>query len=214
MKGAIKSASPSNLYHPRTMTGTRSSNRPTVHAPASDWIVHPKGCSKFAKCRHRLRKWIDAGNTLCGRVFPNRRSGNRGLGGRTLNHAVLYANCRRSPIITLFMHPRIGILVVAYNAESTLRHVLARIPASIKSKIEEVFVFDDASQDNTHQVGIEAQKDWDGKKLTILRNPVNLMYGGNQKRGYQYAIERGLDIVVLLHGDGQYAPEVMQRLLG
>src|SRR3569623_565266 len=39
------------------------------------------------------------------------------------------------------------------------------------------------------------------------------MYGGNQQRGYQYAIERGLDIVVLLHGDGQYAPEVMQDLL-
>jgi hypothetical protein len=28
-----------------------------------------------------------------------------------------------------------------------------------------------------------------------------------------YAMERGLDIVVLLHGDGQYAPEVMQDLL-
>jgi hypothetical protein len=39
------------------------------------------------------------------------------------------------------------------------------------------------------------------------------MYGGNQRRGYEYAISRGLDIVVLLHGDGQYAPEVMQRLL-
>jgi glycosyltransferase involved in cell wall biosynthesis len=39
------------------------------------------------------------------------------------------------------------------------------------------------------------------------------MYGGNQSKGYQYAMERGLDIVVLLHGDGQYAPEVMQELL-
>src|SRR5579859_672942 len=39
------------------------------------------------------------------------------------------------------------------------------------------------------------------------------MYGGNQRKGYQYAIQRGLDIVVLLHGDGQYAPEVMQELL-
>ena len=39
------------------------------------------------------------------------------------------------------------------------------------------------------------------------------MYGGNQRQGYQYAIGRGLDIVVLLHGDGQYAPEVMQELL-
>jgi hypothetical protein len=40
------------------------------------------------------------------------------------------------------------------------------------------------------------------------------MYGGNQQRGYRYAIEQGHDIVVLLHGDGQYAPEVMQELLG
>lgn len=108
---------------------------------------------------------------------------------------------------------RIGILVVAYNAESTLRSVLDRIPCDIRSKIEEVFVFDDASQDRTHEVGLQLQKDFQGTRLSIFRNPVNLMYGGNQRRGYQYAMERGLDIVVLLHGDGQYAPEVMQDLL-
>jgi glycosyltransferase involved in cell wall biosynthesis len=109
--------------------------------------------------------------------------------------------------------PRIGILVVAYNAESTLRGVLDRIPLSVRRKVEEIFVFDDASKDKTHEVGLEIQKDYQGAHLTIYKNPVNLMYGGNQKKGYQYAIERGLDIVVLLHGDGQYAPEVMQDLL-
>lgn len=109
--------------------------------------------------------------------------------------------------------PKIGILVVAYNAESTLHSVLHRIPAELKPKIEEIFVFDDASQDKTHEVGLEIQKTFEGTKLSIFKNPENLMYGGNQKKGYQYAIERGLDIVVLLHGDGQYAPEVMQALL-
>jgi glycosyltransferase involved in cell wall biosynthesis len=110
--------------------------------------------------------------------------------------------------------PRIGILVVAYNAESTLRSVLQRIPSPIWDKIEEVFVFDDASQDNTHEIGrqMRAEEAY-GSKLHVFRNPVNLMYGGNQRKGYQYAIERGMDIVVLLHGDGQYAPEVMQELL-
>jgi glycosyltransferase involved in cell wall biosynthesis len=109
---------------------------------------------------------------------------------------------------------RIGILVVAYNAESTLRGVLKRIPPQIMAKIEEIFVFDDASTDTTHDVGrqLVAEEFHDGK-LSIYRNEVNLMYGGNQRRGYEYAISRGLDIVVLLHGDGQYAPEVMQRLL-
>ena len=111
------------------------------------------------------------------------------------------------------MSPRIGILVVAYNAESTLRSVIARIPPSIMDKVEEIFVFDDASQDATHDVGREIQRERHDGKLSIYRNEVNLMYGGNQRRGYQYAIEKGLDIVVLLHGDGQYAPEVMQRLL-
>ena len=108
---------------------------------------------------------------------------------------------------------RIGILIVAYNAESTLRTVLQRIPGSIMDKVEEIFVFDDASQDRTAEVGERYKQATGDDKLSIFRNPVNLMYGGNQRRGYQYAIERGLDFVVLLHGDGQYAPEVMQDLL-
>ena len=112
------------------------------------------------------------------------------------------------------MHrPRIGILVVAYNADSTLRSVLHRIPENIKSTIDEIFVFDDASQDRTHEIGLDLKKSFEGANLTIYKNPINMMYGGNQKRGYYYAMDRDLDIVVLLHGDGQYAPEVMQDLL-
>lgn len=112
------------------------------------------------------------------------------------------------------MHnPRIGILVVAYNAAATLRDVLHRIPLELRPKIEEICVFDDASKDHTFEIAKVCQNDFEGTKLSIYRNPVNLMYGGNQRQGYQYAIERGLDIVVLLHGDGQYAPEVMQDLL-
>ena len=110
------------------------------------------------------------------------------------------------------MNKRIGIFIVAYNAESTLEKVLDRIPEEIVGKVEEIFVFDDASRDESYATG----KRYAGRaadKVTIHRNAVNLMYGGNQKAGYAYAIERGLDIVVLLHGDGQYAPEVMQRLL-
>ena len=108
---------------------------------------------------------------------------------------------------------RIGILVVAYNAEATLGSVIERIPPAIMAKVEEIFVFDDASQDGTAAVGREYERRLGPGKLVIHRNPVNLMYGGNQRRGYEYAIARDLDIVVLLHGDGQYAPEVMQELL-
>jgi glycosyltransferase involved in cell wall biosynthesis len=108
---------------------------------------------------------------------------------------------------------RIAILVVAYNAESTLCSVLERIPATIMDKVEEIVVFDDASHDRTYEVGDAYRRRAAHDKLSVYRNPLNLMYGGNQRRGYQYAIARGYDIVVLLHGDGQYAPEVMQDLL-
>ena len=49
--------------------------------------------------------------------------------------------------------------------------------------------------------------------MRALFNPVNQGYGGNQKLGYHYAIEKGFDFVALLHGDGQYAPECLPRLL-
>ena len=109
---------------------------------------------------------------------------------------------------------RIGVFVVAYNAESTLVSVLTRIPASVVEKVEQIFVFDDFSTDRTYEVGLGHSDTPAAAKLVMKRNARNLMYGGNQKAGYRYAMEQGLDIVVLLHGDGQYAPEVMDRLLG
>ena len=53
----------------------------------------------------------------------------------------------------------------------------------------------------------------DDLPLTVVRHQRNLGYGGNQKSGYRWAIDHGLDIVVLLHGDGQYAPEVIEDLV-
>ncbi|MGO8873421.1 MAG: glycosyltransferase [Acidimicrobiales bacterium] len=107
---------------------------------------------------------------------------------------------------------KIGILVVAYNAATTLAKVLDRIPDEIRSEIEEVIVSDDHSQDSTYLVGLGYQQMSD-LPITLIRQPKNLGYGGNQKAGYHLAIEHGLDIVVMLHGDGQYAPESLPDIV-
>jgi glycosyltransferase involved in cell wall biosynthesis len=107
---------------------------------------------------------------------------------------------------------RIGILVVAYNAASTLAQVLDRIPPSVRQRVSEVLVFDDHSQDTTYLVGL-GYKSLSDLPLTVVRHDQNLGYGGNQKAGYRWAIDHGLDIVVLLHGDGQYAPECLEELI-
>ena len=97
---------------------------------------------------------------------------------------------------------RIAIFIVTYNAVSTVRQVLDRIPSEIWGKVDEVFVFDDSSQDDTYLVGIGYKTVYGTAKLSVFKNEKNLGYGGNQIRGYKYAIERGYDIVVLLHGTG------------
>jgi glycosyltransferase involved in cell wall biosynthesis len=107
---------------------------------------------------------------------------------------------------------RIGILIVAYNAVGTLLHVLERIPAAVWQNIEEVAVFDDASGDATYELAIGYKTLAEAYKLKVVKNRMNLGYGGNQKAGYRYFIERGFDAVVLLHGDGQYAPEILHHL--
>jgi glycosyltransferase involved in cell wall biosynthesis len=107
---------------------------------------------------------------------------------------------------------RIGVVIVAYNASSTLAAVLDRLPASFRSRVAEVVVCDDASSDCTYTVGKEYKENTD-LPLTVIRRPQNLGYGGNQKAAYRWAIEHDLDIVVLLHGDGQYAPEVIEDLI-
>lgn len=108
---------------------------------------------------------------------------------------------------------RVLIFVVAYNAAKTLGSVLHRIPESLRSQNIEVLVIDDSSQDETFKAGVDHEGAIEGLKVTMLRTPENQGYGGNQKLGYRYAIMHGFDIVALVHGDGQYAPEKLPELL-
>jgi glycosyltransferase involved in cell wall biosynthesis len=109
---------------------------------------------------------------------------------------------------------RLLIFVVAYRAENTLVGVLSRVPASIFETFDcEILVVDDASTDRTFEIGHEWKAAHPEVRMTVLRNEYNQGYGGNQKVGYTYAIDGGFDFVALVHGDGQYAPEELPRLL-
>lgn len=108
---------------------------------------------------------------------------------------------------------RVGLLIVTYNAESTIAAVLERIPAELRPLFAEIYIIDDSSRDRTAEVALEAGKRLGLTNLRIYRTPSNQGYGGNQIIGYSYAVEQGLDVVVMLHGDGQYAPEYLGEML-
>ncbi|WP_394824004.1 glycosyltransferase [Pendulispora albinea] len=110
--------------------------------------------------------------------------------------------------------PRLLIFVIAYHAESTLRQVLERVPRAIFDEYAcEVLVVDDASTDRTFEIGQDYRHVHPETPMTVLRNERNQGYGGNQKVGYTYAIAEKFDFVAMIHGDGQYAPEELPRLM-
>jgi len=91
----------------------------------------------------------------------------------------------------------------AYNAERTLEKTYKEIPFDI---VDEVILVDDKSSDNTSSLA---------KELGIqhvIRHEKNTGYGGNQKSCYNKALEIGADIVIMLHPDYQYTPQLIEPM--
>lgn len=109
---------------------------------------------------------------------------------------------------------RVLIFIVAYNAAQTIREVIRRLPGSLAEHDTEILIIDDSSRDDTFEQAHDLERTGQSPfPITVLYNPVNQGYGGNQKIGFHYAIAKGFDVVALLHGDGQYAPECLPTLL-
>ena len=113
------------------------------------------------------------------------------------------------------MKNKLLVLIVAYNHEKFIKNVLDRINKILLNKYEvEILINDDSSTDETLKIVREyVSNKKNSFKYSILSNPVNQGYGGNQKIGFQYAIKNRFDYVALVHGDGQYAPEYLENLL-
>lgn len=95
------------------------------------------------------------------------------------------------------------VILPAYNAGTTLEKTYQKIPYQLRGNI---LLVDDGSGDDTvklaKKIGIE----------TILHDK-NLGYGANQKTCYKEAIRRKAEIVVMLHPDYQYPPEMITPLI-
>jgi glycosyltransferase involved in cell wall biosynthesis len=111
---------------------------------------------------------------------------------------------------------RVLIFIVSFKAEEYISSVLERIPENIRLNPlfdVEVLIIDDESGDRTFQRAMEYSAHVEDIKITVLHNPQNQGYGGNQKIGYHYAIKMDFDAVILLHGDGQYPPEYIEQMV-
>lgn len=89
---------------------------------------------------------------------------------------------------------KVIVVMPAFNAESTLAKTVKDIP---EGSVDEIILVDDASTDNTVEIARSLG-------LTVVVHDRNLGYGANQKSCYDMALERGADIVIMVHPDYQY----------
>lgn len=103
---------------------------------------------------------------------------------------------------------KIICVLPAYNAEKTLEKTLSDVPAGI---VDLFILVDDLSKDGTVATARELGKRF---PLEVIQHTKNRGYGGNQKTCYQAALDRGADVVVMLHPDYQYEPKLLPALTG
>lgn len=103
----------------------------------------------------------------------------------------------------MIKNKKIVVVLPAYNAEKTLEVTYNEIPFDI---VDEVILVDDLSTDKTfekaHELGVHY----------VIKHDVNKGYGGNQKTCYNKALEIGADIVIMLHPDYQYTPQLIHSM--
>ena len=98
--------------------------------------------------------------------------------------------------------PKVIAVMPAMNAAKTLQRTVEAIPRDF---VDEVILVDDHSTDETLELARQLP-------IHLVWHPHNAGYGANQKTCYLEALQREADVVVMLHPDGQYEPELIPAL--
>ncbi len=104
------------------------------------------------------------------------------------------------------------IVMPAYNAGKHIASVFERIPQDVWGRIDGAIIIQDGSKDDTRDRIADIKAKY-GDKILVIDKPVNEGYAKGQKDGFTKALDLGADIAILLHSDGQYAPELLPTLL-
>ena len=105
---------------------------------------------------------------------------------------------------TMYRDKKVVVVMPAYNAAQTLRTTYDEVMD--QGVVDEVIVVDDASPDETTEVAKSLPD------VTVFTHEQNRGYGGNQKSCYRLALEKGADIVIMVHPDYQYTPQLIPAM--
>jgi len=108
--------------------------------------------------------------------------------------------------------PELAVIIPAYNSVNTLAPTLTRLAAVAGLPRTAVLLIDDGSSDGSAGAAKRAAGIL-GLDLRVLAHKKNRGYGAAQKTGLKAALDLGCRAAVLLHSDGQYAPEELPAMV-
>ena len=105
----------------------------------------------------------------------------------------------------MFRDKKVIVVMPAYNAAQTLRKTYDEVME--QDVVDLVIVVDDGSQDETVTIAKTLPN-------TIVQvHPRNQGYGANQKTCYKLALEEDGDIIIMVHPDYQYTPQLIPAMV-
>ncbi len=104
----------------------------------------------------------------------------------------------------MYRDKKIIVVMPAYNAAKTLKSTYDEVVD--QGIVDEVILVDDGSRDDTVALARNLPN------VTVHVHDRNRGYGGNQKTCYRLALEKGADIVIMVHPDYQYTPKLIPAL--
>ena len=104
----------------------------------------------------------------------------------------------------MYKNQKVVVVMPAYNAAETLKKTYDEVMA--QEVVDLVVVVDDASRDETVSIAKDLPN------TLVYQHEKNLGYGANQKTCYRLALEAGGDIIIMVHPDYQYTPQLIPAM--
>ncbi len=101
----------------------------------------------------------------------------------------------------MYRNQKVVVVMPAYNAEKTLKATYDEVME--QGMVDAIVLVDDKSKDHTVDLAKTLPN------VTVHVHEKNRGYGGNQKSCYRIALELGADIVIMVHPDYQYTPQLI-----
>jgi len=135
----------------------------------------------------------------------------------------------RAATVTMYAGNTVAAVIPAYNEEAHIGGVIDSLPPFV----DRAYVVDDASTDGTwaaireHAEAYNERASHAGPRdvpvtdggveldppVIPVQHEVNRGVGGAIKTGYQRALDDGLDVTVVISGDGQTEPDIVERIV-